>query len=373
MSFFCSFPFKNIHIEYTGYITPCCVWTSNINETVGTYFSSEQMAKVQEQLIKNQVPPQCIKCHDEEKRSGHSFRTMNQDFENSEPQIQKHTYPQFDIEHIQIITSNICNLMCLPCYSSSYIRNVELNKLGIQSSAPKLKTFKIEHAHNFNLSDYKSLKSITFLGGEPFADKITFQLIDQLIKNGQSKKVRLDLNTNLTLCNQENLLKIRDNFDSVMIKGSIDGIGKFNDYLRYPSNWKDIEQAIELIQELEIPMVITTALSNLSLLRYDQLIQWSITQGIEYLFLSKVTHPSVLAFDFLPNKIKMQLLERFLNLRDQNQYTDRTQTALDTCIEICSKSNKESNLVTLKNWLEKHDISRNTNFRDLWPELNDYL
>jgi hypothetical protein len=52
----------------------------------------------------------------------------------------------------------------------------------------------------------------------------------------------------------------------------------------------------------------------------------------------------------------MQLLERFLNLRDQNQYTDRTQTALDTCIEICSKSNKESNLVTLKNWLEKHFI-----------------
>ena len=369
MSFFCSFPFKHIQIDQTGEVRPCCAWQTNKKETLDTYFSSDQISQVQQQLINDQVPAQCHRCYNEEARSGHSFRTLNQDFENTELQIrsQIQSYPHFEIESIQILTSNICNLMCLPCVGSSYIRDIELKKLNLISHIPKLSVFDIDR----DLSNFTSLKHISFLGGEPFADKITFRLIDQLIATGQSKRLRIDLNTNLTLCTEENLLQLRDNFQEVFIKGSIDGVGAFNEYLRYPSTWNDVEHAVELILKLNIPFVITTALSNLALLKYDQLVNWATQKGINDLFLSKVLKPSVLAFDNLPGKIKTQLHETFVNLRNQHSHGNRTQTALDACVDICAKTDATHNMSALITWLEKHDQLRGTNFQTLWPELNE--
>jgi len=296
---------------------------------------------------------------------------MNQTFENVESAIRDRTtaLPSFDIKEISISTSNICNLKCLPCENASYIRDVELHKLDMIHHVPILRIYKNE----YNLKDFKSLEQITFLGGEPFADKITFELIDQLIESGQSRNIRLDLNTNLTLCTRENLLKIRDNFQEVLIKGSIDGTGEFNEYLRYPSEWKEIEQAIDLIQELEIPMILTTALSNLALLRYADLVHWAMSRGIYDLFLSTVHTPRVLTFDHLPLAIKFQLLEEFKILRTQYQFTSRTEYAIDTCIKICSNTDIEHDMSDLSSWLSKHDDLRGTNFKKLWPELNDHI
>ena len=369
MSFFCSFPFKHIQIDQTEGVMPCCAWQSDKKETLDTYFSSSQITQVQQQLINNQVPTQCRRCYNEETRSGHSFRTLNQTFENIEPQIrnQIQNYPHFEIESIQILTSNICNLMCLPCVGNSYIRDVELKKLNLIPHTPKL----LVYDTNKDLSNFKLLKHISFLGGEPFADKITFQLIDQLIKTGQSKQLRIDLNTNLTLCTEENLLKLRDNFQEVCIKGSIDGVGTINDYLRYPSSWNDIEHAVDLILKLEVPFVVTTTLSNLALLKYDQLINWATQKGINDLFLSKVVRPSALVFDYLPNKLKTQLHETFVDLHNHHSYGNRTQAALDACIEICSKTDTTHDMSALITWLEKHDQLRGTNFQQLWPELNE--
>jgi len=347
------------------------MWTSDTSETFKTYFQSKQIAQVQQQLLQGQAPKQCIKCHDQEQRSGHSFRILNQIFENSEQTIRNQTdaLPRFEIKNISILTSNICNLKCLPCENGSYIRNVELQKLKITNKFPILKIYKNE----YNLQSLKSLEQITFLGGEPFADKITFELIDQLIESGQSKNIRLDLNTNLTLCTRENLLKIRDNFKDVLIKGSIDGVGECNEYLRYPSEWKEIEQAVDLIQELKIPMLITTALSNLALLKYTDLVEWAMSRGITNLFLSNVGKPTVLTFDHLPLAIKFQLLEKFKILRTQYQFTNRTEHAIDTCIKICSNTDIEHDISDLRNWLTKHDDLRGTDFKKLWPELNDKI
>jgi len=369
MSFFCSFPFKHIQIDQDGGVMPCCAWQSKQKETLDTYFVSDQIKQVQQQLINNQVPTQCRQCSDEEKRSGHSFRTLNQTFENVEPQIrnQIQNYPYFETESIQIITSNICNLMCLPCSRNSYIRDVELKKLNLIDYTPQL----LAYDTSKDLSKFKSLKHISFLGGEPFADKITFQLIDQLIESGQSKQLRIDLNSNLTLCTEENLRKLRDNFQEVFIKGSVDGVGAINEYLRYPSSWNDIEYAVDLILKLEIPFVVTTAFSNLALLKYDQLIDWAARKGINDLFLSKVVRPRVLVFDYLPNKLKIQMHETFANLQHRHSYGNRTQAALDACIEICSKTDTTHDMSALITWLEKHDQVRDTNFRTLWPELNE--
>ena len=129
---------------------------------------------------------------------------------------------------------------------------------------------------------------------------------------------------------------------------------------------------VDLIYELEIPFIVTTALTNLALLKYDQVIDWAKQKGIQDLFLSKVVTPAPQAFDRLPAKLKTQMHKKFLELRSQ-EHTNRTHAAIDACIDICSKiDNEEPNMAGLIDLLDKHDKFRNTNFRTLWPELNDY-
>ena len=366
-----------MQIHAQGAVAPCCIWkddkVNNIAETFDTYFTSDQIKDVQQKLINNQPPHQCISCYDQEKRSGHSLRTISEEFESLEPQIrsQGKSYPYFDIQNIQIVTSNICNLKCLPCGGPSYIREVELQKMGMLDYTPKMRTINLDVTLH-NLKSLTSLNNISFIGGEPFADKITFKIIDQLIETGQSKNIRVDMNTNLTLCTRENLSKLQDNFKEVMIRGSIDGVGEINDYLRYPSVWSEIDQVVDLIYELKVPFILTTALTNLALLKYDQVIHWTKQKGIQDLFLSKVVNPKIQAFDQLPNGLKLQMREKFLELRSQ-KHTDRTHAAIDACIDICSKiDDKEPNMAGLIYFLDKHDKFRNTNFQTLWPELNDY-
>jgi len=377
MNYFCSKPFASMQVHNEFAVAPCCIWiddkVNNKVETFDTYFTSDQIKDVQQKLINNQPPHQCMSCYDQEKRSGHSLRTISEEFESLEQQIrsQAKSYPYFDIQDIQIVTSNICNLKCLPCGGPSYIRLVELQKMGMLDYTPKMSSINLD-AILRNLKSLTSLNNISFIGGEPFADKITFKIIDQLIETGQSKNIRVDMNTNLTLCTRENLSKLRDNFKEVMIRGSIDGVGEINDYLRYPSVWNEIDQVVDLIYELEIPFIVTTALTNLSLLKYDQVIDWAKQKGIQDLFLSKVVTPKPQAFDQLPTKLKMQMREKFLKLRSQD-HTNRTHAAIDACIDICSKiDDEEPDMFNLINLLDKHDKFRNTNFQTLWPELNDY-
>jgi hypothetical protein len=96
-------------------------------------------------------------------------------------------------------------------------------------------------------------------------------------------------------------------------------------------------------------------------------------RGIHELFLSTVSAPTVMAFDHLPVTTKCQLLEQFKILRTQYQFTTRTEYAIDTCIKICSNTDTEHDVSDLIGWLVQHDDLRGTNFKKLWPELNDNI
>ena len=91
MNYFCSKPFASMQIHDQGDVAPCCIWkddkVNNKAETFDTYFTSDQIKDVQEKLINNQPPHQCMPCYDQEKRSGHSLRTISEEFESLEPQI----------------------------------------------------------------------------------------------------------------------------------------------------------------------------------------------------------------------------------------------------------------------------------------------
>ena len=362
---FCSLPFNTVQAFANGQVAPCCVFTPGTRNTIDTYFDSKELLNVRETLLKGEFPAQCRVCKVEEAKSGHSFRVLNNLFESEETVIRSGDY---SIKHLQIATSNTCNLKCLPCHDSSYIRSVELEKLNLLPY--KVRPQLIPQTDLNKYLELESIETVTVSGGEPFADRITMDFIDQLVASNRSNQIRLDINTNLTLLTQSTLEYLQSNFRDVWIKGSIDGYRSANEYLRYPSKWQQITDAVALIQKLKIPFIVTTALSNLALLRYYELITWATDQGIDKLFVSLVTSPSTLDATRLPNRIKAQLIEHYQTLKSNAVFSDRTQHVIDSCILLCT--GPETNFDTTIKYLEKHDTLRETNFREIWPELNDY-
>jgi len=340
--------------------------------TLEKYLDSNELMQVKSQLLAGQAPVQCQNCVDQEKENKHSFRLLHNKFHDERTQeiLSNPLYNQTPTS-LEVITSNTCNLLCLSCVNnSSYVREIELKKLGLRSgSILHLKKNSIlDQVHNFDFEE------ITFLGGEPFGDKVTFQCLENLVTHNKSKNITLDLNTNATLIDQDKLDFLSENFKYVYIKASIDGIGPINNYLRYPSVWQDLESRVLLAQKYSnMSLLVTTTLSNLSLMGYYQVIEWAIENSIADLFVTPVYEPIEMHYINLPQDIKNQRLTAYQNLKSKyaGHVSERIEFAIDTCITSCLAENRWDFSSALA-WLQHHDQHRGNNLLTVFPELEPY-
>lgn len=370
---FCCAPFASLDIQPNGKVAPCCRYSPTKAHTISTYFGSNDLRETKEAFLNNKWPSQCKQCKYEEQVSGHSIRLGVNAVDPMEREIKenKNNLIENNIKHVSISTSNVCNLKCLMCYYASFARHTELHKLNILKDSPVLQSVTnddIEHILNLD-----KLETLTVMGGEPFYDKTALELINRLIDRQKSKNIKLHVNTNLTCVNRQLISKIKENFKEVLIKGSIDGIGLVNDYIRYPSKWTDILDAVKIIKEEGVNLSIVTALSNLSLLRFYEVVEWVQENNIIDLYVSPVHSPTELACNILPNELKNTLLTRYLELRS-HENSDSINHALDTCIKLCQQ--QETNEIdfqkTIK-YLKIHDSSRGNNLTDIFSELKKYI
>ena len=373
MTFFCSLPWRAVDVGFAGQAKPCCKFKPAESHTVATYFDSAELRQVKQALLSGAVPGQCRQCQAEEAVSGHSLRIMTEQAHSCQDQIRQQAQSeQYScISELAISTSNRCNLLCLPCTDGpSYARSRELQRMGLAKYTPQLLSNSLQVDQIPNLDQ---LESVTLLGGEPFADPETLRITDQLINSGHSGHIHLLLNTNLTLIQRETLEHLQANFQRVTIKASIDGTGQVNEYLRYPAQWSQIEQAVDLIQELALPLLIVTTISNLRLIRYNQVIAWAEARGIQDLFMAKVMYPAVLRFDRISPALQQQLEHRYTQLLAQYQGMDRTRFLIETCLEIVrgSAATPEQHAET-RAWLARHDQHRGTCYQAIWPEFDQY-
>lgn len=375
MTFFCHLPWTAILSPEAGLATPCCVFKGAYD--LDTYVHNPNLIKVKQKLLQGQTPKECQNCADAESRTGHSFRLLHKTFKSELHQMikEKNDAEFFAINDLSLITSGICNLKCLPCFNGSYIRMLELKNLGLLHIEPVQRPYNVVTLLN-NESLLKDLDLITITGGEPFYDKVTFEFLQKFTeKIASHKQVSVHINTNLTNITQPHLDFLADNFNDVIIKASIDGIGSVNDYLRYPSDWSKIIENFDLIQQdSRITMVITSTVSNLSLLKMHEVIQFCIDKKIN-LFFTTVSSPEILRPDILPDRVKQELLITYQNLKKQysGKIFDRTETCIDTAISMCQKPNStEFTLTDTIAWCKKHDQIRNTDLFNVFPEIRQW-
>lgn len=365
-SFFCHLPFVSIMTDGQS-AQPCCKYKGVPMPLTG-YDSNPVLLEIKNQLWHGKTPTECHACVVDEYQSGKSNRTLANAFhDHLSQEVFSKDSSYTAIRFVDVVGSNVCNLQCLPCDYGSYRRSKELYDLGYRKNIPI-------HTEIFSIEKIVSLdiETLTLCSGEPLYDKQCWMLLHSLVDKNKSQKINLDINTNLTGITEVKLDWLCKNFRKVLFKGSIDSIDSANDYLRYPSHWNQITAAVHAIcNRSNIEFIVTTALSNLSLLKYHHLVKYFSSLGVKDFFISQVSSPSSLHAANLPGPIKDQLLCHYLDLLTWPNLSDRTKNALQTCVNLC-RNDYPWQANTLIEFLDRHDQHRQTNWRSVWPNLAEY-
>ena len=367
----CVAPFENILIDAYKRVKPCPVFKPKTNLTIENYFNSDEIREIQTaHLLNKSLPDQCSVCARNESNFGGSLRDSKQVVYDH----RVYNVGEFFLESILIQTSNACNLKCMPCDYASFPRLKELVELKFIPQGSDIGLIKFDSNAFSSLVEiiekYK-VANVLILGGEPFYDKVTFEFVDELIKSGLSKNLTLHFTTNLTNINNKKVENIKKTFKDFILDCSVDGVGLVNEYLRYPSKWKEILSGIKILNDLDQRFNIRTAFSNLVLLKYPELILWALENNLGNLYLCSVDNPEIMNPHRLPIGLQDEINKKYEKL--QNLKVDIVTKQSIVAATGYAANLDETDFNKSLEFFKKHDTHRGTNLLEVFPELKPYV
>ena len=283
---FCPLPFISYHCDVKKQRKLCCISESAVDD--------QRLKQVRTSLLNDQPVAECNRCYEKEKLKLISRRQQQlKDWLNHENDlikaIQDHnndiepTPVDYDLRY-----SNLCNLECQMCNATE--------SSSIALAQGKLVPF-LQYEQEIDIN--KNTKRIYFAGGEPFLIKSYSRLLNSL----DNTDCEIIINTNATVMS-EHMLSALDRFHNISFMVSLDGFGTINDQIRKNSNWKMIEENLEILaqryggyQRISINTVVQKDNVNHLL----ELGQWIQSKKINYWRLTLLDRPEHLHFSHNKN------------------------------------------------------------------------
>ena len=259
-STFCMYPWIHFHAYPTGAAYPCCMADMEFpigdmrKNTIKDIWNQAPMKEIRKQMLNEKSVSACNRCYEQEsigvmsgrmsanKHHGHLIDRIHETKEDG-------TLDRFELTYWDIRFSNLCNLSCRSCghiFSSSWYQD------QAKLAGPEWKkTHKVlNYAGRFETDAWDQLvdhiehvEQIYFAGGEPLLMEEHYKILDELIKL-KKFDVRLVYNTNFTHTNlkDRSVFEYWKLFDSVSVGASLDGAGRYGEYIRKGTEWSKIEQ-----------------------------------------------------------------------------------------------------------------------------------
>jgi uncharacterized Fe-S cluster-containing radical SAM superfamily protein len=203
-------------------------------------------------------------------------------------------------------TGNLCNLACRTCgpyLSSSWVKEYE--------HFNKNKTWSIQLDSRLKIEswDLKNLRYLELLGGEPFHNPKTFDIINRVIRETDNQCL-ISIITNGTIFPDINKYEWFINNNKIHLVVSVDAIGKPVEFIRTGSNWEKISQNVRKYLDLGITVGYHPTHSILNLFEIDKIEQWRIDNGIgDCPLLTIVNDPQYLDFSVLTDREKQKVCD----------------------------------------------------------------
>jgi len=265
----CLWPFRHVSIDQNGNFRPCCSWRHtdfikkytdvplvNFNtHSIQDYIDSKFLGTIQDHMKKDQWPKGgCSDCMNEVSTSRAPGALLNYGFE-------KYKMGEtFAIQDMEIKFGNKCNLGCVMCSPScsSLLENEgiqnqkQIERYGFDVELPSKKYDQLWFERDDKMQELANLakhtKLIRFTGGEPTVNGYLRNFLQYLKKHTTDIDIKLTTNGFKI---PDSLLEVVNDFKSVWFDFSIDGYGKVNEFVRWPSVWNNICKNIEKVSTLD--------------------------------------------------------------------------------------------------------------------------
>jgi len=359
-SWFCVHPFAEMFVELDGSYKACCLAGKsdkhNINNTsIKSWMEdSDYLNNLRKEMLDpskgtKAIKKHCIRCISDEKRYGKSRRTHHMwresntkgrwdAIERNVRMFEKTGMWTFDerIMQIQLKSFGIeCNLDCHMCnHDSSSMRIDMMNKHNVYSEkmfgSMKKTNYKIKLVEdNLNKIDKKDvteqikqlapyLNSIKIIGGEPLIMKKYFDFLSEIVKTGEAPNITVKFQTNLTKLGdgKHKFIDFIPKFKQTSFTASIDGVDQYAEYLRRRSNWKEIEENINLLNSDKYKgkafVDVNSVVTCFSVIHFDKVIKHcKENPGIRSAGWLMIERPKSLRVNNLPKKLKDQLIPKY--------------------------------------------------------------
>ena len=378
---FCILPWMHLATNSSGNLRVCCNSTPGKNlirkddgspyklysDDLLEAWNSPVYKKIRQEFLNGKKPDMCQRCFREEEVGIESARQ----FVNSKwkEDLQYDNNAPFNIKYIDLRLGNLCNLKCRMC--NPFASNQWIKEWSLINEA--LTTDEVIRLKKMGWPEYKrtweniiplihSVEEIYLTGGEPTIIKEQHKILDYCIENKIAKNIKLKYNTNLTNI-PEHLINKWKQFKVVQLNCSIDATGDLDRYIRYPSDWKTIEQNFTDLNNLDnVNTEIHCTVQMYNILRIQELIEWVLLKNCKIYF-NILNHPDCLNIRVLPVNLKKVVVDNLKIYYDVPK--------VKGIIDYMLAEDWIDKLEDFCTYTQKLDYSRNENLKNLIPEFKD--
>lgn len=394
---FCPLPFIHFATLPTGKVRLCCKTLDNhvdldLNDsTIDDIWNSDYYKNIRKNMLNNDFPKACEVCYNEDNAGKRSMRIKELEIWENSTSLKNalDSYEDGKIAtkpiYLDLRMGNLCNLQCRTCdpVSSSQIhkegkkvKNAPSFFYNKMQQADEIKEWWEDTKFKDNLNNLLPDAELLWLsGGEPTLVAEGHRLIQKCIDDGIAEKIKLRYVVNLT--------NITDKFVSnfLQFKGadfhtSLDGVGKVNDYLRYPSDFETLTNNLaKLCNSGASNVYLINTVSNLNLYRLPEMINWmnDFNKGKlvpAKLNINPLNKPDLFHFSLLDDNLKKEITDTFENFKS----TSKIENELKTLIKLMqqTKTNKEKLQKDFFSYINTIDKIRNQCIIEVLPELTNF-
>jgi organic radical activating enzyme len=391
-------------------------------DTLLSAWNNEYMQDVRQTMLQGKIPQSCTKCFEEEKNGVVSKRLWevydwtkngldlselvnNTSQDGSVPPV---------IRYLDLRLGNTCNLKCVMCSPHDSSRWMQDYTEVMELTKSKTVTYQLKfEKENFNNTWYEKpefwkevfeqipyIRQLYFAGGEPLMIKEHRRFLDEIINRGYAKQISLRYNSNGIFVNDD-IISVWQQFKDVRYAFSIDATFLKNHYIRYPTDWKDIEKSLKKLDETpdNIHVSIACAVQALNIKHIIDFAKWKLSQnykkinkyktdiyeaggGIISLHLLYI--PTFLSARILSKEDKAEIRRQFDDFKswlwdnyrqDDNFWSENPYgwKRWESILKFIESEDHSHLLPDFKEYIQNLDIVRGTDSKEIFPELAHLL
>lgn len=294
---FCKAPYVRAFVMSDGRYRNCCAVKPEIQsqdrDIVHWWDRDQRFQNFKKQLSQNKFPAECSACEIQE-RTGHSLRTS---LDNLHPVVNP-VYPR----EWHIVFGSICNLACWTC-NENFSTKIQHHKIraGLLPEsfvAPNTDFgFNWENLKNNIVKSYQYHDDVRIcvLGGEPAFNPVVLEFINFLLTEGYASRTKLEITTNGTKNKRLfDALEKSQNWKDLHVFVSVDAIGSRAEWIRYDSNWQEVDASIDYYIRCADYVELHTTLSVLNIQDLPDVVSYAQKKNINHTIIP-VIEPSFMS------------------------------------------------------------------------------